>query len=360
MNWEKVKNTIMFNRATDLDKLLFTKYLSEMLKSGIPVDEAISTAKDQSKNPYFKKILRQIEDSVRNGQSLHKSLARFPDAFSPLYTSLVKVGEESGNLEENLGYLATQIKKAYEFKKKVQGAMLYPGIILATTVIAGGGLAVFVLPQLVDLFKSLNTNLPLSTKILLFVAQTMKDYGILIMAAVIGIFVFGGMLLQTSYVKPKWHKLLLALPGLGPLLQNIQLTNLNRNLGLMLKSGITLVPALKTEYEATDNLVYKAYLKRLINAAETGKGMSEEMRMHRFTFLPMIMTKMVGIGEKTGKLDETLLYLGDFFEEEVDETTKNLSTIIEPVLLLVIGLGVGFIALAIISPIYELTGSIKK
>lgn len=360
MNWQKIKDTIMFNRATDLDKLLFTKYLSEMLKSGIPVDEAISTAKDQSKNAYFKKMLATVEDSVRNGQSLHKSLAKFPDAFGPLYTSLVKVGEESGNLEENLGYLATQIKKAYEFRKKVQGAMLYPGIILATTVIAGGGLAIFVLPQLVDLFKSLNTNLPLSTKILLYVAQLMKDYGILILGGVIALFILVPIILQTSFVKPKWHRLLLALPGLGVLLQNIQLTNLTRNLGLMLKSGITLVPALKTEYEATENLVYKGYLKRLIAAAETGKGLSEEMRMHRFMFMPAILTKMVGIGEKTGKLDETLLYLGDFFEEEVDETTKNLSTIIEPVLLLVIGFGVGFIALAIISPIYELTGSIKK
>ena len=350
----------MLNRVTDLDKLLFTKYLAEMLKSGIPLDDAIDTARDQSKNKYFKGMLKTIEDSVRNGQSLQKSLARFPDVFNPLYTSLVKVGEDSGNLEENLGYLATQIKKSYEFKKKVQGAMLYPGIILATTVIAGGGLAIFVLPQLVDLFKSLNTDLPLSTRILLGTAQVMKDYGIFIGIAVITLFILGGMLLQTPYVKPKWHKFLLVLPGLGPLLQNIQMTNLCRNLGLMLKSGITLVPALKTEYEATENLVYKTYLKRLVNAAEAGKDISEEMRMHRFTFFPAIMIKMVGIGEKTGKLDETLLYLGDFFEEEVDETTKNLSTIIEPVLLLVIGLGVGFIALAIISPIYQLTGSIKK
>lgn len=360
MNFEKLKNTIMFNRVADLDKLLFTKYLSEMLKSGIPLDEAISTAKEQSKNKYFKKILAAIEESVKNGQSLHKSLSKFPEAFGPLYTSLVKVGEDSGNLEANLGYLATQIKKSYEFRKKVQGAMLYPGIILATTIIAGGGLAIFVLPQLVDLFKSLGTDLPLSTKILLWTANLMKNYGILILIGAIVIFLLCGTLLQTSYVKPKWHKFLLALPGIGVLLQNIQLTNLNRNLGLMLKSGVTLVPALKTEYEATENLVYKTYLKRLINAAETGRALSEEMRMHRFTFLPAIMTKMVGIGEKTGKLDETLLYLGDFFEEEVDETTKNLSTIIEPVLLLVIGLIVGFVALAIISPIYQLTGSIKK
>lgn len=360
MTTQKLIDTLMFNRATELDKLLFTKYLAEMLKSGIPLDEAVNTAKDQTKNQFFKKVLNKIEKSIRNGQTLETSLSQFPDVFDPFYISLVKVGEDSGNLESNLSYLATQIKKSYEFKKKVQGAMLYPAIILLTTFIAGGALALFVLPQLVDLFKSLNTDLPLPTKILLFIAQMMKSYGFIIIGGVAAI-IFGCLaLLQTPFVKPKWHQFLLVIPGLGTMMQNIQLTQMCRNLGLMLKSGITLVPALKTEYNATTNLVYKAYLKRLIAAAESGKELSEEMGIHHFPFLPTLMTKMIGIGEKTGKLDETLLYLGDFFEEEVDEMTKNLSTIIEPVMLLVIGLVVGFVALAIISPIYQLTGSIKK
>lgn len=360
MNWEKIKNTIFFNKVSELDKLLFTKYLAEMLKSGIPLDEAISTAREQTKNGYFKKILKKIEESVGNGQSLEKSLAKYSEDFDPFYTSLVKVGEESGNLEKNLGYLAIQIKKTYEFKKKVQGAMLYPGIILLTALIAGGGLSLFVLPQLVELFKSLNTELPLSTKILLFVAQAMKSYGILIILSIIGCLILLAFLIQTPFIKPKYHKLLLILPGIGSLIQNIQLTRLCRNLGLMLQSGITLVPALKTQYQATDNLVYKGYLKKLILAAESGRNISEEMRAHRFVFLPAIMPKMVGIGEKTGKLDETFTYLGDFFEEEVDEMTKNISVILEPVLLLAIGLAVGFIALAIISPIYQLTSGIKR
>lgn len=360
MNLEKIKNTILFNSVSDLDRLLFTKYLAEMLKSGIPVDEAINTAKVQTKNAYFKKILSKVEESVKNGQPLAKALSKFPEAFDPLYTSLVKVGEGSGNLESNLGYLSIQIKKSYEFKKKVQGAMLYPSLILVSTIVAGGGLALFVLPQLVDLFKSLNANLPLSTKILLFVAQAMKNHGFIIIGGILGTFTALAILVETPFIKPKWHRLLLMLPGIGILIQNIQLSSICRNLGLMLKSGIPLVPALKTECDATSNLVYKSYLKRLVVSADSGKALAEEMNMHRFSFFPAIMTKMVGVGEKTGKLDETFIYLGDFFEEEVDELTKSLATIIEPVLLLTIGLVVGFVALAIISPIYELTGSIKK
>lgn len=360
MNLEKIKNTIMFNRVTVLDKLLFTKYLAEMLKSGIPLDEAIDTARDQSKNQYFKKVLSRIKKSINNGQTLATALSAYPDAFDPFYVSLVKVGEESGNLEENMGYLSTQIKKSYEFNKKVKGALLYPALILSTALIAGGGLAVFVLPQLVDLFKSLNTDLPLSTKILLFIARLMKDYGILIFTGVIALVILVPILLSTPFLKPKWHNLLLRLPGIGNMIQNIQLTQISRNIGLMLKSGITVLPALKTQHQATNNLVYKDYLKRLITASESGKKLSEEMNTHRYKFFPAIFSKMLGVGEETGKLDETFIYLGDFFEEEVDEMTKNLSTIIEPVLLLVIGLIVGFIALAIISPIYQLTGSIKK
>lgn len=360
MNLVKIKNITIFGGVSTVDKLLFTKYLAEMLKSGIAIDEAVVTARDQIKSKSFKSILSQIEGSIKNGQSLEKSLSKFPEVFDPFYLNLVRVGEHSGNLEENLGYLATQIKKSYAFKNRIMGAMLYPVLILLSTVISGGSLALFVLPQLVDLFKSLNTTLPLSTKILLFSAQMMKDYGLFIAGGVIGLMVLTTILLQTPFIKPKWHSFLLAIPWTGDLLQKMQLTILCRNMGLMLKGGMAILPALQTQHKATENLVYKGYLKRLIDAIENGKKLSEQMNTHGFKYLPAIFSKMIGVGENTGKLDETFVYLGDFFEEEVDEMTKNLSTIIEPVLLLIIGLVVGFVALAIISPIYQLTGSIKR
>ena len=358
MNLSRINNFIF--RITPLDKMLFTKHLSVMLKSGIPLDEAVSSIRDQTKNPNFKEVLSDLVKELENGQSFEKSLSRHPKVFDKLYLSLVAVGEKSGKLEENLEYLAGQLRKTYEFNKKVSGAMLYPKLVLTASLIMGGSMALFVLPQLFDLFTSLNVTLPLSTKILLFVANLMKSYGYLIIGGIIVLGIFFTMLIRTNAVKPGWHKVILSFPKFGELNQNMELTNICRNLGIMLKSGLTITTALETQRDATENLVYKDYLERLRVAIEKGKKLSEEMTSQKFKFVPQIVPKMISVGEGTGKLDEVFIYLGDFFEEEVDDATKNLSNTLEPILLLIIGAVVAFMALAIISPIYQLTGGIKR
>lgn len=352
-------NKLLF-RVTLLDKMLFTKHLGVMLKSGIPISEAVASLKDQSNNPQFRKVLEEVYSDINNGKSLENSLSKHKDVFDSLYLGLIATGEKSGNLDSNLEYLATQLKKTYEFNKKVAGATLYPKIILAATIIMGGSIAIFVLPQLTGLFESLDVELPLSTKILLFIANMMKNYGILIIGGVIGLGVFISFILKTAPVKPYWHRVLLSVPVLGKLNVSFELTNLCRNLGIMLKSGLTITSALETQYDATSNLVYKDYLKRLLKSVEKGKKLSEEMVSAKYKFIPSIAIKMINVGEETGKLDETLLYLGDFFEEESDDIAKNLSNTLEPILLLIIGAIVGFVAMAIISPIYQLSSGIKR
>lgn len=354
------KITDILFRVSSLDVLFFTKHLAVMLKSGIPLSESLATLKDQTKNPVFKDVMADIQADVENGQSLDSALSKHNHIFSSFYISLIGIGEKSGNLEENLEYLSLQLKKTYDFNKKIQGAMLYPKLILAATVIMGMFMSLFVLPKLVDLFKSLDVKLPLSTKILLFVANIMKNFGILIVAGFAGIAVLISLLLRTALIKPKWHKLILSLPIIGTLNQNIQLTAFCRNLGIMLKSGLTITDALKTQLAATDNLVYKDYLADFLKAVEKGKKLSDEMVSKKYGLIPAIVPKMIGVGEESGKLEDVFLYLGDFFEEDVDDTTKNLSNILEPVLLLVIGVLVAFVSLAIISPIYQLTGSIRR
>lgn len=356
-----LKSNIPFlSKVSFLDKLLFTKHLSVMLKSGIPIGEAITTIEEQSSNPLFKIMLRGIVNEIENGQNLATALAKFPKVFDPLYINLIKIGEESGSLEVNLEYLSEQLKKDYDFRKKVQGAMLYPLIVLMATTLVGGFTAIYVLPKLVDLFTSLEVKLPLSTQILLFVALAMKNYGILIILSFIGIVAGINFLVQTPRIKPIFQRFLLNLPVFGLYLQNIQLTSMCRNLGLMLKSGLPISLALETEKDATSNLIYKDYVAKMREAMEKGKSLESELGSASYKFIPKIMSKMIGVGERTGKLEESLTYLGDFFEDEVDSTTKNLATILEPILLLGIGLVVGFVAISIISPIYELTGSIKK
>lgn len=351
---------LSFFQVSFLEKLLFTKHLSMMLKSGIPLAEAITILKEQSRQSKFKKILEEILKDINNGQSLEKALANHRDLFDSLYLSLIGIGEKSGNLEKNLEHLTTQLEKKYEFNKKIQAALLYPELVLGATAVIGGLLSVFVLPKLVDLFNSLDVELPLTTKMVLFLATSMKNYGLIILGALaaLGFLIF--LLLNHPKILPKWQSFLLSLPFFGPLLQNIELASLCRNLGLMLGSGLTITKALATQEEATDNLIYKQYLSSLLKNVEKGQKLSEEITSNKFLYIPPIVGKMISVGENTGKLDEVLIYLGDFFEEEVDHTTKNLSNILEPILLLIIGVVVAFFALAIISPIYQLTGGIHR
>lgn len=353
-------NISLFSRVSFLDRLLFTKHLSIMLTSGITIAEALEALAAQTKSAVFNKVLTDILKKVENGESLSKALAAHPKVFNTFYISIIEVGEEAGELEKNLEFLAGQLEKDYALRKKIQGAMLYPAIVLSTSTVIGVGLSLFVMPKLIDLFQSLDVKLPVTTQILLFFANTMKNYGILVVAGFFGVLFLFKLLTQLPAVKPLWHRFLLIIPIIGPFIEYSALSEMFRNLGIMIKSGLSITRALDIQHEVTENLVFKEYIKVLQKEVQKGKGIEEELETKHFSKIPALATKMIGVGEKTGKLDETLIYLGNFYDDEVDNIAKNLSTTLEPILLLGIGLIVAFVALAIISPIYQLTGSIKR
>jgi type II secretory pathway component PulF len=350
----------ILNQVGFVDKLLFTKHLSVMIKSGIPLPEAIAILGDQAKNQAVKKILKALEAGVKNGQSLEKTLAKYPMVFDPLYINIVRIGEESGTLDENLDYLSKELSKGYEFRKKVKGAMMYPSLVLGTAGVIGGGISLFVLPQLVDLFRSLDVKLPWATQVLLTVAEIMKNYGVLIVIGLILVITAGYMAIQSKTVKPVWHRFILRLPAVGTFLQYVQVANFCRNLGMMLKSGLPISNALAACADAADNEVFKKYIEGIKKAVDQGSSIENTLTEGKYKYMPPIVYRMVGVGEKTGKLDETLLYLANFYEEEVDDMTKNLSSILEPAMLVLVAGMVAFLAFAIISPIYQFTGSIKQ
>jgi type II secretory pathway component PulF len=342
------------------DKLLFTKHLAVMIKSGITLSEGVAIVQAQTNNRYFKEVLGKIEAQILNGQSLNESLALFPHIFEPLYIELIKIGEESGNLEKNLEYLAGELKKNHDFRNKVQGALMYPLIVLLTAIVVGGGIAVFVLPKLVDVFESLDVQLPWSTKFLLWLANLVRYQGIWLSLGGIAFFVVFRTAISTKQLKPLWQRFLFSLPVIGLTLQYVQMAQLTRNLGIMLKSGLPITGALTTQYQNTRNVVFQNYLKFIQTDVEQGKTIEQSVVRRKFAYFPLLASKMIGVGEKTGKLDESLLYLGDFFEEEVSDFAKNFSNVLEPIMLLVIGIIVAFVALSVISPIYQLTGSIHN
>jgi len=347
----------LFSGVSFLEKLLFTKHLSIMIKSGLVISESIHTLIEQTKSITFKNVLTSIVTDIENGRPLASALSKHPRVFDQFYISLIEVGEESGTLEDNLEFLAKQLAKDYSMRKKVKGAMLYPGLIFFTVTIMGGFISLFILPQLVDFFESFDIELPLPTKILLYIANLMKTRGIIIITSFIVAFVSFTLLIKTKFIKPLWHRLLLKLPIIGVFLVSVNIARLTRNLGTMLRSGVTVIRSLEVTANTLDNLTFQQAL--FFAQDEVRKGKQLAKGMEKFSFIPPLVTKMIAIGEKTGKLEEVLLYLGDFYEEEIDEFSKNLSTILEPILLISIGLVVGFVAIAIISPIYQLTGSFR-
>lgn len=348
-------NNVPFN-----EKLLFTRNLAIMLKSGIPILEALATLREQTGNYLMKRMLSRIEKEVTNGQSLSAALGKYRKVFDAFYVNLIEIGEKSGNLENNLAYLAEGLKKDYEFRQKVTGASIYPATVFVTSLIVGGGVSYFVLPNLIEIFRPFDVELPLSTRTLLWFATVMRDHGLLIFASFVAVIVGLWLLYLIKPVRFVWQKSVLYLPLFGNFSVNIQMTYFCRNLGIMLRSGLPIFEALSSLRDATGNLVFRSYVASLAKSVEQGVSLSDAMIKRDMKKAPRMAIKMVAVADKSGKLDETLLYLANYFEEEVEHTAKVFANVMEPAMLLVVGFIVAFVAFAIVSPIYRFTGSIGK
>lgn len=343
------------------EKIIITKHLATMLKAGIPLEEAFFTLLEQNKNnKNLQKILQAILGNIQNGQNLEKSIAPFEYTFGSLYKNLIKVSEESGTLEENLGYLAQHLEKEQEVKIKVQSALLYPVVVLIATFGVGGAISFFVLPRLIELFASLDFELPITTKILLWFAILIRDQGLWLFLALIGV----SIIVTFAYQKFRKFKqfaqtLLTKIPAIGTLVNYAQLEQFCRNLGMLIKNGVPVDLSLETTAQTLTNISFQNQSFILTEKIRTGKKISEIMTEQKATEFPILISRMIAVGEKTGNLDKTLLYLADYYAQEIDTQTKNITTLLEPILLLIVGLTVGFMAIAVISPIYGLTSQLR-
>ena len=347
-------STSFINRISFFEKVFLAKSLALMIRAGLPLRESIATIQEQSKSKTFKKILDDILKSIDNGQSLTTSLSRHPNIFDSLYINMIKIGEESGTLAENLGHLSLQLEKSHELRSKVKAAMIYPAIILTAVIILGLALTFFVLPQITPIFKTFDIQLPLATRILIAFTEIIQNYGLFILIGVVALSVILFLISRFRPVKFLIHKITLKIPIAGAISRNVNIAHFSRTLGVLLKSGITVVSALDITQTTLGNLVYQKELVEVAEEVQRGKPISDYLRKKE-TIFPLTVSRMVEVGEKTGNLEETLLYLSNFYEAEVDRSVKSLSTILEPILLLIIGAVVGFIALAIITPIYDIT-----
>lgn len=353
---EKILN--FFGIVSNLEKVNFTKHLSLMLKAGLTLNESLKILKDQTTSLQFKKIFSHLIKVVEGGETLSAGLAHYPRIFSDFYINVVRAGEKSGALEENLEHLALQLMKDFELRRRVTSAMAYPLVVLSATLILGVSLSLFVFPKLARLFKTFKVELPLLTRMLLVVTDFLEHWAIYAgLAAIVLIFILR-WILRLKVIRPYWHKFILYLPLFGKIARNLNLARFARGLGSLLKSGLPIIQSLEIAANTLNNYSYKFVLKKAKIEVEKGEKISKALSLYSLLFPPMVF-QMIAVGEKTGRLEETLFYLAEFYEDEVDIATKNLSTILEPVLLIVIGVVVGGVALAIITPLYQLTASLK-
>lgn len=344
--------------ALEEEKMLFAQHLSLMIRGGVSLTEAISTLKREIKSGSFKKAVNDILKRVLAGEKLGKSLAANPRIFDKFYQNIVRVGEESGSLEENLKYLAQKLQKDIETAKKVRAALVYPAIIVSLALIIVFVVAFFVLPKITVLFQSLQIPLPFATKLLISSIAFLRDYWFLGAGIIILIIILVNIFGKIAGVKFLLDRLFLALPVLGGISRNFNLAFFSRNFYTLLKSGIPLLDALTILAETAPSAAYARDLEKIRQRVERGEKISAGLKEFSDKF-PSVFSEMVLVGERSGTLEESFSYLSDYHEKETDQVLKNLSNLIEPVLMILIGVFVGFVAIAIITPVYQFTGQLR-
>lgn len=345
----------ILKRVSVVDKMLFTRHLRVMLKAGLPFSRAFSVLSEQTNNAYFVEILQLIQKDIQKGGSLADSLAKHPKVFDDLFVSMIRVGELGGNLEEVLDILYIQLKKEHELSSRIKGAMMYPMVIIFAMTVIGVLMMMFVVPSLLDIFTEMDVELPLSTQIIVFISNALQNYGIFIF---LGFIVLVSSLLR--YIKtPKGKKqfdyLLLRLPTIKGIIAKANMARFSRTLSSMIASGIPIVEALKIISDTLGNTYYRESVKDACQYVPKGIELSEVVGRHDKLYHPL-MVHMIEVGEETGTLEETLKQVAEFYEGEIEQITANLSSIIEPILMLVIGGAVGFFAISMIQPMYGIMG----
>jgi type IV pilus assembly protein PilC len=349
---------ISFGGISFAEKAVFAKNLSVMIKSGLVITEALEIIVASTRGR-FKRVLKGVLKSVGSGQTLSSSFARYPKIFSGLFISATQAGEASGTLDETLDNVAEQMEKEKELSSKIKGAMLYPAVILVAALILGLAVSFLVLPQITPLFSGLKMELPFTTRVLINFSNAVSAYGIWLFSGIILSIGFLVWLVKQKFSRPVIHLLLLRIPVIKRISRNSNLARFCLNLGTLLKSGLNIDEALDISSQAMGNYYYKKAVVRTSHRISKGGQLSDSLEKYNNLF-PIMATRMISVGEQSGKLEETLLYLANFYEAEVDNATKTLSTAIEPILLSIIGLVVGFLALSIITPIYNITGGVRR
>lgn len=347
----------LFGRISTKDLIMFASSLQAMLAAGLPLARSLEIINRQIKNKRFRAIISNLGESISRGESLSKALAKHPDVFPLVFVAMVEAGEESGQLPKAIEVVREQLAKSYDLRRKVKGAMIYPSIIVAVIIIIAVLMMIFLVPTLSSLFKEMKVALPFSTRVVIGLSDfAVNYYPYIALVAALGAWGLWKFL-PTPRGKRYLAQLTLHLPAISSISQNLNAAVTMRTLASLVSSGVNMLQAIEITGKVVQNPLYKEVLAKAGPVVEKGGTLSSVFEKEEKLY-PILVGEMTAVGEETGSLATMLGKGAAFFEDEVDQATKNLSTIIEPVLMVIIGVAVAFFAVSIISPIYSLTSAL--
>lgn len=353
INLDKYLAKIPFlNRVPSRDLVIFSRQLSVMISADVPIVQALKVLVRQTANSGLKTVVANLAADVEGGTKFSAALSRYPDVFSDFFINIVRSGETTGKLDEVLDYLATQQERDYDLSSKIKGAMIYPAFILVSLVAVGIVMMIFVIPKLTDILQESGATLPLSTRILIGTSSIMKNYWWALLLGLVGL--VGGIryLITLPLGRIYWDTLKLKLPIFGQLFKRIYMVRFTRGLSTLLTGGVEIVSSLKIAGAIVGNAVYRNLILQTVREVEDGNPITTVFAKSKE--IPVMVTQMLGIGEQTGKIDAILARLTDFYTREIENMVRNLTTIMEPLIMLFMGLAVGIMVSAVILPMYSL------
>lgn len=365
------RNGFSFSNLIDMERInaslgkvkqdelvMVTRNLGSMLTAGLTIIRALSVIERQTKNAKLKSVVKQIIKKINKGDQFYSSLKDFPKVFNDLYVAMIRSGEESGNLADSLKTLAIQMERSSNLRKKIKGAMIYPSIVIIAMLIIAVLMMIFVMPAITGIFADMGNDLPATTQFLIASSDFFANHTLVALGSMFG-FIFSFIYaLKTRYGKIATSWLIPKLPVIGPMAKEANAARTARTLSSLLNSGVDVIQALEITEEVVQNVFYRKIIRTARDRVEKGTALSETF-IERNDLYPILVGEMILVGEETGNIANMLGELAIFYETEVERKTKDLSTIIEPLLMLVIGSGVGFFALALIAPIYSISDGLS-
>ncbi|MDP3794952.1 MAG: type II secretion system F family protein [bacterium] len=352
--WAVVRRFSFWQRIKQKHVVIFSRQLAVLFDAGVPLVEALRTLQQEAETPRLGEVIFSVAEDVNGGLSFSEAIEKHPAAFSTFFVMMIRSGEVSGRLQESLIFLADYLEREYALSAKVKKSFMYPGFIFFSFIMVALFLLIFVVPNLAKVFSDTGQSLPLATRLLIGLSNALRSYGLAVIAVmIIGGVIGGRRLVKTVRGRSLWDWAKLHIPIFGGLFQRIYLTRLAENLGTLMAGGISMTQALEISADVVGNVHYRSLLLDALEGVKRGEPLSA--RLSHSPLIPRVIGAMVAIGEKTGKVDVIFKTVARFYQRELDTMIEGLVSLIEPLLIAVLGGGVGVLVASILLPIYRLS-----